>query len=58
MDKDTMLLLAKRSDQKTSHLLHLVLSVITVGLWVPVWILATVSHAIERRRLDRAIRTR
>lgn len=49
------LLLAKRADHKTAHLLHLILALITLGLWVPVWILVAVSHRIERRRIDRLI---
>lgn len=28
--------------QGTSHILHLFLSVITVGLWIPVWLLSSV----------------
>jgi Na+-transporting NADH:ubiquinone oxidoreductase subunit NqrC len=55
MDNKTMLLIAKRNDQNTSHILHLILSVITVGLWVPVWMLVAVSHGIERRRIDAQI---
>lgn len=41
---------------KTSHLLHLVLSLITAGIWVPVWILVTLSNGVERRRLARKLR--
>lgn len=48
-------LIAKRADHQTAHLLHLVLSVLTVGLWVPVWLLVTISHAIERGKIDRAL---
>lgn len=29
----------------TSHVLHLLLSVITVGLWIPVWILVALSNS-------------
>jgi hypothetical protein len=57
MNHNTMLLIAKREDQKTSHVLHLLLSLITFGLWVPVWILVAVSHRIERARLDGMIRS-
>lgn len=46
-------LMAKRSDHKTAHLLHLVLSLITAGVWVPFWILVTISHANERRKIDK-----
>ena len=49
-------LMAKRADHQTAHLLHLVLSVVTVGIWVPVWILVTLSHGIERRKIDRKLR--
>ena len=39
------------NQQKISHLFHLVMSVITVGLWVFVWALVYVSVSIERKRL-------
>lgn len=55
MDTKTILLIEQRGDQKTSHTLHLLLSLITLGLWVPVWILVTISHSIERGRIDRKI---
>lgn len=56
MTDNTQYLIAKRADHRTAHLLHLVLSVITAGLWVPVWILVTLSHSIERRKIDRKLR--
>lgn len=31
----------------TSHVLHLLLSVITVGLWIPVWILVAMSNGSQ-----------
>jgi len=48
-------LLARRADHKTAHLLHLVLSVITMGFWVPVWMLVTLSHSLERSKIDRKL---
>lgn len=48
-------LMAKRADHKTAHILHLLLSVITAGLWVPVWILVAVSHANERNKIDKRL---
>lgn len=33
----------------TSHLFHLVLSIITVGFWVPVWICVTVLGGRKTR---------
>lgn len=48
-----MQLLSKK--KKTSHVLHLVLSLITAGLWLPVWILVCISNAIENYKVDRQI---
>lgn len=31
----------------TAHLLHLVLSIITMGVWVPVWIIVHLSHSTQ-----------
>ena len=45
-------LLAKRAEYKTNHLLHLVLSIITAGLWVPIWILKAIGNSIERSFID------
>jgi hypothetical protein len=45
-------LIAKRSDHKTAHILHLILSVLTVGFWIPIWILVAVSHSLERKKID------
>lgn len=33
--------------QPTSHLLHLILSVLTGGLWVPVWIIITFTNSTQ-----------
>ena len=37
---------------EVSHLLHLFLSLITFGIWIPVWILVTISASIEQKRLS------
>ena len=49
---NTNQLLAKRADHKTNHVLHLLLCIPTFGLWIPIWILVSVSHANERRKID------
>jgi hypothetical protein len=41
--------------KKTSHLLHLFLSVITVGLWVIMWALVALSNANENAKIERRI---
>lgn len=48
-------LLAKRADYKTSHVLHLILSILTAGLWVLVWILVSISNASQRAAIDRQL---
>ena len=40
------------NEQKVSHILHLILSFITCGAWVVVWLLITLSASIEKRRLN------
>lgn len=32
----------------TSHILHLLLSVVTMGIWVPVWLLIGISNSMEK----------
>jgi len=51
----TAKLLAKRQDHKTAHVLHFLMSLVTGGLWLPVWLLIAMSHAIERGRIDRKL---
>ena len=36
--------------RRVNHLLHGILSVLTVGVWLPVWILLTVFGGEKRRR--------
>jgi hypothetical protein len=36
--------------QATSHVLHLILTVLTVGLWLPVWLLVSFINGIARYR--------
>ena len=49
------ILLAERQRHETSHVLHLLLSVVTVGIWIPVWVLVAVSNTIERGKINRKI---
>ncbi len=41
--------------KKTSHLLHLFLTCITVGLWSVMWILVAISNANENAKIDKKI---
>jgi hypothetical protein len=40
---------------KTDHLLHLVLALISMGLWVPFWLFVTISNANERMKSEKRI---
>lgn len=46
-----MLMLSKK--KSTSHVLHLTLSIVTVGLWIPVWVIVALSNSIYNARIDR-----
>ncbi len=46
-------LLSKK--KSTSHVLHLILSLVTLGFWFPIWIIVTLSNSIENRRIDREV---
>lgn len=41
---------------KTSHILHLILSIVTVGWWIPVWIIIGLNTVIERGRIEKRIK--
>ncbi len=38
--------------KNTSHLLHLVLSIVTAGIWLVVWLLVAVLGGLKRRVLS------
>lgn len=46
-----MQLLSKKP--RTSHLLHLFMCILTVGVWLPVWMIVALSNSLECRRIDR-----
>lgn len=48
-------LIAKRTDYQPQHVLHLLLSLLTLGLWLPVWALVGISHRNERAKIDARI---
>ena len=56
MNREQQILLAKYGNYKTSHVLHLILSVLTVGLWLPIWALCGLSNCIERKKIERKVR--
>lgn len=37
--------------KRVNHLLHLILSVLTVGLWLPVWLILAIAGGEKRQHL-------
>jgi len=42
--------------QKVNHILHLILSVLTAGIWLIVWLLVIISVSLERKRLENKLK--
>jgi hypothetical protein len=49
LNGDDSVILAHR--HPTSHLSHAVMTFLTLGLWIPIWIVASLIHREERVRL-------
>lgn len=43
--------LLQQLGKKTNHILHLLLSVCTLGFWIPVWIIVSINNNLESSRL-------
>ncbi len=44
----------KEKGDKTNHILHLLLSILTAGFWIPVWILVSLSSSgISESEIDK-----
>lgn len=52
-EQEVAVMLSKKKN--TSHLLHLVLSLITFGFWIIVWLIVSISNANENSKIDSAI---
>lgn len=48
-------LVMKKEKYKTNHILHLLLALITMGFWIPVWVLVAVSNWNERTKVERKL---
>lgn len=47
----------KLQGSKTNHVLHLIISLFTAGLWIPVWILAAMSNSHNREYYKKEVLT-
>ena len=52
-DQEVAVLLSRK--KKTNHVLHLLLSIVTAGLWLIVWAVVTNNNNAENSRVDRQI---
>jgi hypothetical protein len=52
-DQEVAVMLSKK--KKTSHLLHLVMSIITLGFWVIIWFIVALSNSMENKSIDQKI---
>lgn len=43
------------SKKKTSHVVHLILCLLTMGFWLPVWVLVGVSNSLHNSSVDRQL---
>lgn len=45
----------KLDRSKTNHILHLLLTVFTGGIWAFMWLSVTIANAVSRYRANRAL---
>ena len=55
MNPDFMILQLQQRKKKTSHVLHLLLSVITGGVWLIMWALCSIANASQNSKIDKEI---
>ena len=54
--KDYEMFIRLSNKKKTSHVLHLILSIISCGIWLPIWLLVVLSNSLENSKIDRMIK--
>ena len=55
MNPDFMILQLQQRKKKTSHVLHLLLSVLTGGFWLVIWALCSIANASQNSKIDKEI---
>ena len=54
-DPKLMIKLDRLAKAKTNHILHIILTVLTYGVWMPVWIIIAYNNAKKRDVLEKEI---
>ena len=44
------------ADEKTSHLVHFILTLITGGLWIVIWLLSALATSTTKARYEKQIK--
>ena len=55
MNPDFMILQLQQRKKKKGHVLHLLLSVLTGGLWLIIWALCSIANASQNSKIDKEI---
>ena len=55
MNPDFMILQLQQRKKKTSHVLHLLLSVLTGGVWLIIWALCSIANASQNSKINKEI---
>ena len=55
MNPDFMILQLQQRKKKTSHVLHLLLSVLTGCVWLVIWALCSIANASQNSKIDKEI---
>ena len=55
MNPQLMILSLQQQKKQTSHVLHLLLSVITGGFWLIIWLLCGIANNSHNRKIDAQI---
>lgn len=48
-------LMLEMRKKKTSHLFHLLMAVITGGVWIIIWVMCIISNWSENKAIDKQI---
>ena len=55
MNPQMMILSLQQQKKQTSHILHLLLSVITGGFWLIIWLLCGIANSSHNSKIDKQI---
>jgi uncharacterized membrane protein YvbJ len=53
-DQEVSVMLSKKKN--TSHILHLLLSLVTAGIWIIMWLLIAISNSSVNSKIDATIK--